>query len=482
MASLGQRAKIGVMWSLIQNIGGRAITFVVFFVLARLLNAEDFGLVALALVVITFLDVFVGLGFGDAIVQRADLRSEHLDSVFWLSLLVGFLASLAMFSCRDVLASVMGNVNLSLVLGGLSLCPLINSLNVVQNAVLRRNLMYKQLAVRTTVSNFLSGIVGVVCAFADFGVFSLVAQQLTYAATAVFFTWYLSKWRPRAYFDFRSLKELFGFGVYVTATQLLDVFFTKTAELLIGIFMGPVLLGFYSVGNRLIQVVSQVFLSSVLDVAKGVFSKLQSDAELLRSSYVKFLQTSSLVCLPAFTMMALMADDLTVVVFGEKWLQSAPILRAGAFLACIQTVQYFAGIHTTAIGYPRVSLIVNLLKISISLLLFGFTYKLGIEYVAWAMALAGLIVAPVSFVIQSKLSPIKFYDNVVAIFPAVLASAGISCGVLVVDNYFGYGLSGFISIVLNCSVSFVIYSLIIYSVIPAVRCKVNIFIFNMFSR
>lgn len=176
MGSLGRRAKISVMWSLIQNVGGRAITFLVFFVLARLLNAEDFGLVALALVVITFLEVFVGLGFGDAIVQRSDLRSEHLDSVFWLSVFVGVIACAGMFLCRNVLADVFGDARLSSVLAGLSLCPLMSALNVVQNAALRRDLMYKQLALRTTASNFLSGVIGVICAFAGLEVFSLFVQ------------------------------------------------------------------------------------------------------------------------------------------------------------------------------------------------------------------------------------------------------------------------------------------------------------------
>ncbi|MCY7278519.1 MAG: oligosaccharide flippase family protein, partial [Phormidesmis sp. CAN_BIN44] len=177
--TLQQKAVKGIAWSFIQSYGNQVITLVVFLLLARLLTPEVFGLIALANIFINFIQIFLDQGLGEAIVQRKELEPEHLDTAFWTNVASGaILMSIGLLSA-DLVAQFFHEPKLSSVIRWLSLSLIIGSLNVVQRALLRRNLAFKTLAIRTLIASLVAAVVGIIMAFQGLGVWSLVGMTLT---------------------------------------------------------------------------------------------------------------------------------------------------------------------------------------------------------------------------------------------------------------------------------------------------------------
>ena len=169
---LKQKAVRGVLWSGTQIWGARAVSFVIFVILSRLLNPEAFGLVALATLFITFVQAFQDQGFGDAIVQREDLLVDHLDTAFWTNLAFGIALTLISVAGSGFIATLFHEPQLTLIIRWLSLSFVLAGLSGVQAALLRRHLAFRELALREILALVISGIIGVILRFMGFGVWS----------------------------------------------------------------------------------------------------------------------------------------------------------------------------------------------------------------------------------------------------------------------------------------------------------------------
>ena len=280
--SLRQKAAKGVFWSVIQKWGRAAIQAFFFILLSRLLTPEAFGLVALATIFIDFVEIFLDQGTSVAVVQRAQLERAHLDTAFWISILTGILLTGLGISTSGFVASLFEEPHLAPVLSWLSLSFITNALSTTQNAILQRNLAFKSLAARSLIATIVGGIVGFSMAIAGFGVWSLVGQELSRGLTAAIVLWGASDWRPGFNVSKKHYKELFSFGISVVGNNSLEVLVRRSDDLLIGYFLGPTLLGFYTIGYRLLLIIIRLVTSITTTVAFPTFSRLQDNPERMR--------------------------------------------------------------------------------------------------------------------------------------------------------------------------------------------------------
>ena len=172
MKGVRRTAISGFIWTLVQNLGTQISGLVVFIVLARLLSPTDFGLVAIANTFIIFLTLFTGAALTAALVQRVEVEAEHFDSMFWA--VVGLALALAVLAwvTAPFIANWFDEQGLQAVLRWLSLCLVLNAFQQVQISILRRRLQFRSLALRTLVSEPLSGLIGIAMALLVTGVFA----------------------------------------------------------------------------------------------------------------------------------------------------------------------------------------------------------------------------------------------------------------------------------------------------------------------
>lgn len=406
--SLKQKAIKGVFWSVIQKWGSNLISTLVFLILARLLEAKAFGLVAMASVAVSFIQIFLDQGFAEAIVQREEVEIEHLDTAFWLSFSMSmFLAVITIF-VAGVIAALFKEPQLVPILRVLSVSFLCSGLNSVQTALLQRQLRFKVLAMRTVIGNLLGGIAGVVMALMGFGVWSLVIKQLVDSFSSVPLLWFSSKWRPGTQISLTHFQELFSFGINVTGISFLNFFNRRADDLLIGYYLGSVALGYYTVAYRLLLLVIQVVTSVISQVTLPTFSKLQAEPERIRHAFYKVTQYTSLVSFPIFFAMAILAPEFIVGVFGEKWVPSIPVMQILAFMGVLQSVQIFNGRVIVAMGKPDWQFQIYLLNAVVNVVSFLFVVKWGITAVAAAYTVRGYLFSPISILLVKRLINIRF--------------------------------------------------------------------------
>jgi PST family polysaccharide transporter len=405
--SLKEKAVKGVVWSLIQRWGSQAISFLVFLLLARLLNPEAFGLVALSGVFLGFVQVFTDQGLSQAIVQRRDLEPGHLDTAFWVNIIFGAALTGFGIACSGLVAAFFKEPDLAPVICWLSLSFLISGLNSVQSAILTRELNFKVIAVRSLIGSLTGGITGVVMALMGYGVWSLVGRQLSDAVIGVAVLWQVSKWRPGFRISMRHFKELFSYGINVVGINLLNFVNRRSDDFLIGYFLGSVALGYYTVAYRILLIVTEVMIGTVQKMALPVFSRLQAEPERLREAFYSAIQITSLVAFPAFLGLSALAPELVVVVFGEQWLPSIPVMQILGLIGLLYAGFYYNGPLIMAMGKPGWSLALNCLQAVGNVIFFLIAVRWGIVAVAAAYVIRGYLIAPIAVWVVNQVLPLN---------------------------------------------------------------------------
>jgi O-antigen/teichoic acid export membrane protein len=460
--SLRQEAAKGIIWSVIQKWGRTAVWSLSFIVLSRLLAPEAFGLVALASAFTAFIEIFLDQGFSAAIVQRTDLEHEHLDTAFWLSVLIGVVLTIGTIAASGLVATLFEEPELAPILSWLSLSFIFSALCSTQMAILQRELAFKSLAARSLAATTIGGIVGVSMALAGFGVWSLVGQNLARAMTAAIVLWRVSDWRPGFKVSTKHYKDLFNFGISIAGSNILRVFSQRSDDFLIGYFLGPTLLGYYTIGYQLLLVIIRLVTGIINSVAFPTFSRLQHKPERIRDAFYKVTQYTSLLAFPVFIGMAALAPELVPVLFGEKWGPSIPVMQVLAMIGILHSVLAFNGSVLRAAGKPSWEFGIMLLTSVCSVIGFMLAVRSGIVAVSASFVIAGYALAPVSFIAVRKLIHIDF-GTYLAQFVAPLSASLVMVAVILGLEYLlkDQSLNSYLQLAINISAGGLTYLLMI---------------------
>lgn len=427
--TLQQKTAKSIAWSAIDQVGNQAIYFVLFLVLARLLQPEAFGLVSLAGVFISFMMVFADQGLSDAIVQRQELEPEHLDTVFWLNLGISILLTALTFIVAGPVSSFFKQPQLMPIVACLSLNFLCAGLSSVQQSLLRRQLAFKTLAMRSLLGTTSGGIVGIVMAYLGWGVWSLVAQQLVGRVVTVLALWWLSDWRPGFRVSAKHFKDLFSFGISTLGGSILVFFSVRSDDFLIGYFLGPEALGYYTVAYRLLTAMTQILSTTIRKVVLPMFSRLQEETEIMQRALFKATQLVSLITFPAFLGVATLAPELIQNLFGPQWLPSAPVMQLLALSGIPQSIFNISGIVIVAMGKPTWILAIMFLSTMVNVIGFLIAVQWGIVAVAASFAIRAYLLSPVQIGVIYKLLHFKlatyFYQFVAPLAASLLMAIAI---------------------------------------------------------
>ncbi len=427
---LRDQAMRGVAWSAVQNWGSRAISFLVIAVLTRLLAPEAFGLVALASVYVALVEIFVDQGFADALIQREDLTDAHRDTAFWVSLALGAVLAGASYAAAPLLARAFGEAALGPVVRGLAPAFVLAALAGVQQALFERALDYRALALRALVAMTVGGGVGVGLAAYGFGVWALVGYQLAERATAAVVLWAASDWRPGLRVTRTAFGDLARFGAHVVGANLLGFLNKRLDNLLIGLVLGPVALGYYEIAYKLLTTGTQLLVGTVSSVAFSTFSRLQGDLPRMRAAFLSAIRVSSVVAFPAFVGAAAVAPDLVPALFGPGWTPSVRVFQALAGIGVLYALFYFNTAVFLGAGKPGWRLGLSLLNAAANVAVFVVAVRYGIVAVALAFTVRGYVLAPVALVALRHLVGLSLRAYARALAAPALATALMAAAVL----------------------------------------------------
>jgi O-antigen/teichoic acid export membrane protein len=336
-------------WSYVMDIGRQATTLLVTFILAGVLGPKPYGVVAMATVYIAFLQLLLAQGMLPAIIQRRNLKPEHTDAAFWMVLTLSLVLTGLTVPLSSWWADVNDTPQLGPVVLALSLVLPIEGLKVVQEALMRRDLNMRPLAVRTNASVITGAVVGVVLALVWRNVWALVVQQLVTAVVDVVVLWAYSNWRPRLGFKRWAAKDLLSFSVGSSFASL-GVFANARADVLItGLFFGQTAVGLYRFASRLVDTAVSVTITSLQGASLPELSRNQHNPARFAERIVTVSRASSLLALPVLGILAGCAEPLMAAV-GPEWQRAAGPLAVLCIMGAGQSMTVLVGPMLQALG------------------------------------------------------------------------------------------------------------------------------------
>lgn len=424
--NMEQRTVRGVIWSLARAWGRRAISTIVVLVLAGLLRPEDFGVVAYASVIVTGVQAIMDLGLSDAIVHREDLRDEHLFSAFWLGLVVGALFFVAMQFFAGPIAGLLNEPQIEGILRWLSLVFILGGVSVVPQALLQRDLAFKELAIRELSGIILGGVTGVSVAVAGGGPWSLVAQQLVWAFTLVVALWMLTPWRPRFVYVRSAGVDLLRFGVHRIGSKALRFANSSGDDFLVGLLLGTTALGYYTIAYRVVNIAIDAFVEAVNAVAFPALARITAEDDRFRGNVTNGVGVLTLISFPAFAGILVIGGLVIGSFLKPEWLPATPVLRGLAFMGIAATVGNFSRAAILSYGRAGVTFALQAIGAAGTIIAIFVAAPFGIEWVGIAIGIAALLVLPADLVALARITPVRLGEYVNQVARPLLAATGMA--------------------------------------------------------
>lgn len=395
------------------DLGGRALGSAILFIssifLARILSPEDFGIVAMVMVIISIAETIVEVGFGSAIIQRLKVSELETSSAFYVNLLMGALISAAMFFSANLISQFYQQPELIRVVKWLSPIIFIGSLTTIQIALYNRKMKFETLSIINVISSLLAAIVAIIAAFKGAGFWALVIQNGVMYTIRSILIWAKSDWRPGLYFSFKSLKPVWRYSSNIFFAQAINMMFARLDAILIAKYFQASALGFYNRAKALNDLTVQYSSGSLGKVMFPVLSAKQNDKQNFNMFFKETYRVLSLTSIVVASVLYITAQDLIVLIFTAKWITTAVYLQIIVFGIFFQNANFIVAHTIKASGNSGVFLRAELVKKLLMTLAFIIGVNFGVEGIIYAY-LSGKILAymvSVILLIRQKIVGIK---------------------------------------------------------------------------
>lgn len=429
-----------IFWRLLERFGSQGVSFVVSIILARLLDPEVYGTIALVTVFTTILQVFVDSGLGNSLIQKKNVDDLDFSSVFYFNIIICVVLYLGMFIAAPLIAGFYGISELVPIIRVLSLTLVISGVKNVQQAYISKNMMFKRFFWATLISTIGSAILGVFMAYKGFGVWALVAQNLFSQFVSTLTLWLTVKWRPKLMFSWQRLKSLFSFGSKLLVSNLINTVYNDLRQLIIGKIYSSNDLAFYNKGKQIPQLVATNINSSIDSVLLPAMSQEQDNKARVKAMTRRSIKTSSYIMFPIMFGLAMCAEPLITILLTEKWLPCVPFFR----VFCIN--MSFYPVHTAnlnaikAMGRSDLFLKLEIIKKIVGLCALFATMWISPIALATSMIVTTVISGFINAFPNRKLLGYNYKEQILDMLPTLLLTVVMSAIVycvsfLPINNY-----------------------------------------------
>lgn len=417
------------LWRFAERCGAQAVTLIVSIVLARLLTPDDFGTVSLVMVFITILQVFVDSGLGTALVQKKNADDLDFSSVFYFNIVICMVLYAGMFVAAPYIADFYSNISLVPIIRVISLMILISGVKGIQQSYVSRNMLFKKFFFATLGGTIISAFLGIGMAYAGFGVWSIVVQQLSNAAIDTLILWGTVKWRPKKMFSWSRLRNLLSFGWKLLVSSLLDTVNSNLRNLIIGKVYTSSDLAYYNQGEKFPQVIVSNINSSINSVLFPSLAGEQDDREHVKGMTRRAMKTSTYIMAPLMMGLLFCAEPIVRLLLTDKWLPCVPFLRIFCF------TYMFWPLHTAnlnaiqAMGRSDLYLELEIIKKAVGMILLLFTMRISVMAMAYSMIISSILSQIINSWPNWKLLDYNYCEQLRDILPSIMLALLMGSGV-----------------------------------------------------
>jgi teichuronic acid exporter len=427
-----KKTKKSLYWNLSLKVPYEIFRFGVSIVVARILEPKDFGIVSIASMIIFFSNTLTNFGFNHALVQRKEITTRHIHSVFTVDLLIScFMICVFYFSAPGI-ASFFHSPESKNVIRVMSLVFIITTLYDLPYALLRRDLNFKLISITDTTKEVFISLLTLSFAIFGFKYWSIVWGQLIPLSAITVFLIMKAKWRPTISYSHTALKELFSFGAWSFIRSQLYFFNSRLDRLIVGRYLGPSILGVYDKSKSLSQMPTESIATNINTVLFSSFSRIQDNKAEIVNMLKKSLVVTSVLIFPIFIGLYAIAELFVPIVLGNKWNAMIVPLQIMCVSGIVASLNGLFSTVAVGIGDYQKYTIQQIITTCILFLLCLIAVQWGIEAVALGVVLYSLVSSYLGFIIIKKKIDFTWKELLKCISPALICSVIMLVSVKVV--------------------------------------------------
>ena len=459
MEELKQKLFYSFFWKMLEKLSNYGIQLILQIILARLLAPSKFGIISISIVFINIATVFFQGGFSEAIIQKQDSDNKTYSSVLYFSMAISIICYIILYISSDYIAGFYKIRELNSVLKILGTIFFIGPFVSIQEAILRKNMEFKILFTTKTIAAFISGIIGVITAYMNYGIWALVIQHIINNIFIALLLYTQLKWIPMFTLSVVEIKSLFSFGWKLQVSSFIDTLYKELTNLIIGKKYVPSVLAFYTRGSEFPQVIVGSLNNSIQSVIFPALASIQSQPDEVKKLMRRGIMLSSYIIFPSMIGLFVIAEPLVRVLLTDKWLSSVPYIR----IFCLSYALW--PIHTTnlqainAIGRSDIFLKLEIIKKISGIIIIFITYRYSPYIMAIGVLANGIIGSFINAYPNQKLLNYSYLEQLKDIYPSFVISLIMGIG-LYYTNYLK--ISDIFKLVLQLCFGCSIYMLLSY--------------------
>lgn len=424
--TLKQEAKKGMIWTFAQQFGTQIIGFGISIILARLLLPKDFGIIALFGVVISIASALIDGGMVSSLIRTENPTDLDFSTVFIFNVVVSLLMYITLFITAPYIAHFFSLDELVKIIRVYGITLVISSLSMIQRTRLTKNLDFKTQFKIQLPSLILSGAIGILLAYNDFGVWALVYSSIAQVFFSSLQFWIYSNWRPQLKFDFMKFKYHFSFGYKMTLSGLLNIIFIDVYTLLIGKFFSPIQLGYYNRADSLKQLPVHNISFTLNKVTFPLFAKIAYDNVKLKEVYHKLMCVVIFVIAPVLMTMVVLAEPLIQFLFTEKWLPSVPFFQILSIAGLLYPIHAYNLNILQVKGRSDLFLKLEIFKKILIVLAILISLPFGIYALLWGQVITSFFSFFINTHFTGKFLMYSTWNQIMDVAPSIILS--LFCG------------------------------------------------------
>ena len=383
--SLKQQALNGVKWTSVSSVIIAIIQVAQLSILARYLEASDFGLMAIVVMIVGFSTLFLDLGISASIIHRQDITHVQLSSLYWLNVASGLILFGVVYTLAPYFAEFYNEPKLIPISRLLAINFIISSLGSQYGLLLQKGLKFNVMAKISIVSTMVSFVVAVSLAMNGYGVYALVYAMLVGTVVNTSFNIFIGikEHRPSFVFQYREITPMISFGMFQMGERGINYLNTEFDVILIGKLLGVEALGIYTVAKNLSIRPMQIINPIVTKVSFPIMAKVQDDITKLKAIYLKSTNYLASINLPIYILLVFLAEPIVLTLFGEKWSDSIIILQILSTYGAIRSIGNPIGSLILAKGRANLGFHIQLARfffIPLVIYIGSFWWLIGIAY------------------------------------------------------------------------------------------------------
>tara|TARA_A100000164_G_scaffold377289_1_gene416131 strand:- start:2000 stop:3484 length:1485 start_codon:yes stop_codon:yes gene_type:complete len=393
-------------------------------ILARLLDPGDFGLMSLAMIVVTLVQSLSSISLEAAIVQKAEVSNSDLNVAWTFSRLIkSLIIIIIVFFSAPFIGEFFNEPDLTLILQVMMIAHIFIAFENIGMIIYTKELNFQKVFYVGIISRFIRIFVFIISAYYLRSVWAFVFAYISLYFSTFVLSYFFHPYRPKLEFDLKVFKSLFNFGGWIFASQIIRALFDTIDRAAVGRLMDATFLGFYHISHRLGNEMPNELKSVFNTTFFPLFSIQQDNLERSKKNFLKTLKLTSFIIFPIISIMFLLSDFLVILLLSNKWNQAIDPLKILLVAALMRSLVFTTFPLFKGLGFPKYeTYLIGISVIFISIFIFPLVSNYGIEGAAFTILIGHLAIVPVAFFFLKKIISIEINDIFFALFKPALVS------------------------------------------------------------